>query len=72
MNVKRHGMHLYWYLTILAHKTRAVTKPVVGFASVCFGKVKEDRLKAFKKHSEHLIMWVIIFQFPGIMLITYL
>lgn len=60
MNVKRAWNALYRYLTILALKTRAVTKPAAGFVSVYFGKVlrqaknMQETFRAFNNVGDHV------------------
>lgn len=57
MNVKWHGMHLYRYLTILALKTRAVTKPVVALSQYALlrqAKIMQGALRAFNNVGDHI------------------
>lgn len=48
------------YLTILPLRTRAVTKPIVGFVSACFGKVlrqaksMQETPRAFNNVGDHI------------------
>lgn len=57
MNVKWHGMHLYRYLTILALKTRAVTKAVVALSQYALlrqAKIMQGALRAFNNVGDHI------------------